>query len=300
MGPQFPDAGYTVKLTRATDSVSATVITESTAGPRQLATLDCSALATVSDPDDLKQWTLEYAIDGGLAPSHRGLRLTQAGDVSVSTGRSGVTEHASPDLMTKITEFLKSAQKATPFTPGPDQRSTSLTLTSAGVIEELELTSNIADLLSQTIDRAIKRAFLGNWWESEWKLCHPAAQLTAGQMDVPIESLIFRDDGHFSVTWRGGGAESPGRPGEPFIWVPDYSGSYTIIPDDDSIHLKFENGIHAQRDFSGDGHFQIDGEKLVLNNLWLGTYQAKQRPDICEMTFKRSSDAASPQQRAHR
>jgi len=74
-----------------------------------------------------------------------------------------------------------------------------------------------------------------------------------------------------------------------FAMIPDYSGKYAIQPDHSSIHLTFENGIHAPRDFSGDGFFWIDKNKLVLKNVWLGTYKAKQKPDICELTFTRKS-----------
>jgi hypothetical protein len=78
--------------------------------------------------------------------------------------------------------------------------------------------------------------------------------------------------------------------GEPFIWVPDYSGRYTILPDYNVIRLVCESGIHSPRDFSGDGNFTIEDKKLVLRNLWLGTYKAKQKPDICEMTFKLTNE----------
>jgi len=238
-------------------------------------------------PRDLKTWTLEYSIDGGTTPFHRAVTVTQSGDLSVLYFDDRVTRHASPELMRKITDFMKVAKKARPLTPGPDQRYASLKLTSPGLTLELEAPDAISELLSQTMDATTKEALIGSWWESEWKLCHPAAQLTADQMDPPIQNLVFREDGHFSVTWQGGGAESPGRPGEPFIWVPDYSGSYSTFPDENRIHLIFEGGIRPPRDFSGDGNFTIDDNKLVLRNLWLGTYKAKQKPDICELTFKR-------------
>jgi hypothetical protein len=241
-------------------------------------------------PRDLKTWTLEYSIDGGITPFHSAVTLTQAGDLTVSNFDNRVTGHASAELMTTITDFLKVAKKARPFTPGPDQRSVSLTLTSAGVTHELDVPNAIGDLLFQTMDTTMKNAFVGTWWESEWKLCHPAKQLTGEQMDPPIQSLTFSVDGHFSVTWPGGGAESPGRPGEPFIWVPDYSGRYIILSDYSGIRLVFEGGIHSPRDFSGNGNFDIDDKKLVLRNLWLGTYRAREKPGICEMTFKRINE----------
>jgi len=253
-----------------------------------LSLVPCASAQAV--PRDLRTWTLEYSIDGGNTPFHRAVTLTKSGDLSVSYFDDRVTGRASPELMRKVADFLKVAKKARPFTPGPDQRAASLTLTAPGLNLELEAPDAITDLLLQTMNATTKKALIGSWWESEWKLCHPAAQLTAEQMDPPIQTLAFQEDGHFSVTWRGGGAESPGRPGEPFIWVPDYSGSYSIFADEDRIHLAFESGIHSPRDFAGDGGFQIEDNKLVLKNVWLGTYKAKQKPDICEITFTRSTE----------
>ena len=250
--------------------------------------LNCANSQAVSR--DLETWSLEFSVDGGMTPFHRGLTLTQSGDLSVSNFNDRITGHASTELMTKITDFLKLAKKARPFTPGPDQRHASLTLTSPGLTVELEASDPITELFFQTMDATTKHALIGNWWESEWKLCHPVAQLTGDRMDPLIQSLIFRADGHFSVTWPGGGAESPGRPGEPFIWLPDYSGRYTILPYFNGIRLIFESGIHSPRDFSGEGNFAINDNKLVLRNLWLGTYKAKEKPDICEMTFKRTNE----------
>jgi len=264
--------------------------------------ISCAALVSFANaqavPPNLKTWTLEYSVDGGNTPYHRAVTVTQTGGLTVSYFDDRVTGHASPELMAKITDFLKVAKKARPFAPGQDQRYASLTLTAPGLALELEKPDAISALLSQTMNATTQKALIGSWWESEWKLCHPAAQLTAEQMDPPIQILALRDDGHFSVTWQSGGAESPGRPGEPFIWMPDYSGSYNISPDEDRIHLVFESGIRSPRDFSGDGNFEIDDKKLVLRNLWLGTYKAKQKPDICEMTFKRTDEPVQARGRA--
>ena len=34
-----------------------------------------------------------------------------------------------------------------------------------------------------------------------------------------------------------------------------------------------------------DGKYAISGNQLTLTEAWLGTRQAKQKPDICELTF---------------
>jgi hypothetical protein len=302
MGPQMPDAGYTANLIGTNDSdISAVVSGETIHGPDKVAELTCSRLVTGADtfPENSKTWTLEYSIDGGIRPFHRALSLTQSGDLTVSNSSHRITGRASSEVMAKVTDFLKTAGKARPITPGPDQRSASFTLTSAGQTLELEASDAISELLVQTMDAMTKKALIGNWWESEWKFCHAVPQLTAEQMDPPIQTLTFRDDGQFSVSWPGGGAESPGRPGEPFIWVPDYTGSYSVFPAEDRVRLVFENGIHSPRDFAGDGDFELEDNKLVLRNLWLGTYKATQKPDICEMTFKRSKESLQASGRVH-
>ena len=241
-------------------------------------------------PRGLKTWTLEYSIDGGITTFHRAITLTKSGDLTVAYFEHRLTGHASPELMRKVEEFLEVAHEARPHRRNPDERVVSLTLTSPGATLKLEAPDPIAELLLDTMTATTTKALIGSWWESEWKLCHPAAQMTAQQMDPPVQSLVFRKDGRFSLTWRGGGAESPGRAGEQFIWVPDYSGRYSTSLDATSIHLTFENGIHPPRDFDGDGDFEIGDNELVLRNLWLGTYKSEEKTDICEMTFKRSSE----------
>lgn len=109
-------------------------------------------------------------------------------------------------------------------------------------------------------------------------------------MDVPIEKLVFQKGGIFSVTHRGGISQD-----QLHVSTPDYSGRYQIQPDRSQIQMSFETGINAPRDFSGEGFFQISETKLILKNIWLGTFKAKQKPDICEMTFQRSSESEARQ-----
>lgn len=90
---------------------------------------NCAAAQTL--PRELKVWTLEYSIAGGLA----GL---------------------------------------------------SLILTSAGAKYELEAHDGIARVLTDTMDAALKKAFVGAWWQSARKLCQPVTQLTAADIDPPI------------------------------------------------------------------------------------------------------------------
>ena len=308
-GPQMPDAGFTATFTRSGNRIFARLTGETTGGPREFAQLDCFRLATgQAPPRDLKAWTVEYGLTGGIAGLNRHLRITQAGELNVSANSeelgSHITTHASGELMARIAGFLNVAQKARPASrgPTPDALNTSLALISGGSKYELEVPDNVGKLLDDTIEATLKNALAGTWRESEWKLCHPAAQLTAEQMDPPIESLVFQDDGKFSVMWRGGGTRVYGDPSgkTPHVAVPDYSGRYVIQPDHSRIQMSFESGIYSPRDFSGEGFFQVNEDKLVLKNVWLGTYNAKQKPDICEITFARTSEPALAKQGMHR
>lgn len=306
-GPQNPDAGFTAYITRAGDNISARLTAETIAGRRELGQLNCLHVAAAEAlPRNLKTWAIEYSAIGGIAGLNRHLRLTENGDLDIAFQpgeyASHVSKHASPELVKRISDFLGVAQKERPSSGKPivpDALYVSLALVANGSKYMLEAPDDLASLLELTINSTLKQAVVGTWWESEWKLCKPAAQLMTDQMDPPIERLVFQEDNHFSVKWRGGGAEAPGRPGERFISIPDYSGRYALQPDHNSIHMTFENGIRAPRDFSGDGSFRINGDKLILNNVWLGTDKAKQKPDICEMTFLRNSDGTRGHGSAH-
>ena len=295
-GPQIPDAGFTAAFTRSGDSISARLIGETVHGPQEFAQLDCFHLGNPETRSrDPKTWTLEYSLTGGIAGLNRHLSLTETGELDVSAGSEPSGNHinakASTEVMAKIADFLKLAQIAGPASPGPmpDALYRSLALISGGSKYELAAPDNVSKLLEDTMDSVLNRTLVGAWWESRWDLCKPAAQLTAEQTDTPIESLVFHDDGRFSVTLHGGGTRVYEHPSgkTPHTSVPDYSGRYVIQPDRNHIQMNFDGGIYTPRDFSGDGFFQANGSKLVLKGVWLGTYRAKQKPDICELTFTR-------------
>ena len=127
-------------------------------------------------------------------------------------------------------------------------------------------------------------ALVGSWRESGWKLCKPAEQLTASDVDTPIDDLVFRTNGTFSVTWRGGGAQTTDIP---HVSVPDYSGHYTLDPAAHRIVMRIDNGLFVPGDFVGDGSYAIDARTLTFTHVWFGTKQAPHRPDVCELTFTR-------------
>jgi hypothetical protein len=252
-----------------------------------------SCFATQTTPQSAKPWTLEYSVVGGIAGLDQHLRLTDAGQLSIgnSAGReSYIVTHASSELMARMEAFLKVASQAQPLSPNPipDQIYTSLRLTSAGSTYALELPTDVARHLSDTMSAVMHNALVGSWRQSGWKLCKPAAQLTAADVDVPIESLVFQKSGRFSVTWQGGGARAYLGSSVPHVEVPEYFGRYSI-ESYNSIRMSFESGIYTPRDFSGIGNFRINGDKLELRNIWLGTKQVKKKPDICELEFTRTS-----------
>jgi len=293
-GPEMPDGAFKAIFTRDGGKIFARLM----AGPKLFAQLNCHHLAGMqSPPEDLKSWTVEYSLTGGIAFFNRHLRLSNTGELTVSanpdTSPTLIRTHAPAELVVKISGFLKNAQPERP-TSGPippDPLNMSLALISRGSKYNLAIPEDIGQALDDAMESVLKTAVVGTWSESGWKLCRPAAQLTTDQMDPPIDSLIFLPNGQFSVAWRGGGARAYGDPNGkiPHTAVPDYSGKYSLLPDHSSIHMTFENGIYNPRDYSGDGFFRVDGDKLVLRNVWLGTYKAKQKPDICEMTFRRTS-----------
>jgi hypothetical protein len=129
-------------------------------------------------------------------------------------------------------------------------------------------------------------SLIGAWQQSGWKLCKPAAQLSARDADPPIENLVFQPDGIFTIMWQGGGAHTTDIP-HVFVPVPDYRGHYTIDQRSRSIRMRADNGLFVPRDFSGDGTYMISGNTLTLTGVWFGTKQAQQKPDICELTFTR-------------
>src|SRR6476469_586970 len=67
----------------------------------------------------------------------------------------------------------------------------------------------------------VRDKLVGSWYESEWKLCKPVAQLEPDDADPPIEVLEFGADRTFSVRWRAGAATVDGVRAT----SPDYRGT---------------------------------------------------------------------------
>jgi hypothetical protein len=247
----------------------------------------CTAVGGAKEPQrDPGEWQVHYVTAGGLAFYTHALMVTRAGELRATDTRLGddVTGRAANDLVTTIDAYLKTAREAKKTAPMPDAISTSLVLTSVGQKDELALTRDIQARLDVAWDAAVSAALVGSWRQSGWKLCNPAAQLTAADTDTPIDDLTFRSDGTFGVMWRGGGAYTADIP---HVFVPhsDYDGTYSATPSTGALSMRSTSPLMTLRDFSGQGRFRIAGAELTLINIWLGTRQAPHKPDICELTF---------------
>jgi len=239
-------------------------------------------------PRDVKTWVVEYVVVGGIAGITHHLTITSDGNLTLvdQYAAEHVDGRASDAVVDRIAAFLEGAHAEKPSAPtGPDQPSVGLMLKTGGHDYPVEITPAIEAVLKDASDAAVKAAIVGVWWQSMWKLCKPAEQFSAADAD-PVDTLELDAQGGFSLTWVGGGARTTGVP---HVSVPDYRGRYTINPDYGSIDFRIENASALARDFSGRGNVRINtNEKtLQLFNVWFGTRTATQKPDICELTFKR-------------
>jgi hypothetical protein len=258
------------------------------AGSLLLGIAACTSAGAQGPPRDPGDWQLEYAISGGIAIYAHALTVTRAGELKASDTRlrDNVTARAASDLVATITAFLRTAREAKKRPPMPDAIDTSLVLTSGGRKYELEPTPDIRAKLDAAWDAAVSGALVGSWRQSGWKLCKPAAQLAASEMDTPIDDLTFRSDGTFGLMWAGGGAHTTGV-AHVQVPYPDYTGAYTVTASTGALSMRSRNPLVNLRDFSGEGRFRIDGAELTLTNIWLGTRQAPHKPEVCELTFAR-------------
>lgn len=114
--------------------------------------------------------------------------------------------------------------------------------------------------------------FVGRW--------HEVAQLPCGggpevAPEVPIGELWFRADGEVMVTWM------------PFEIYVDYWSQYTYDLMASTIEIVPESGNYLPADVEGAGNFTIEGNQLVLADMWLGTPQNSMKPALCGHRFER-------------
>ena len=173
-GPQVPDAGFTATFVRSGDRISARLDWRNDCRAASVCPVGVFHLGKGQAlPSNLKTWTLEYSLTGGIAGLNRHLRLTQDGNLTVSANSeplgSRISRPASAGLMAKIAKVLSSAQieASTYGTPIPDALNGSLALISDGSKYELDVPDSVHEFLNNIIDDTLKESLLGNWWESE-------------------------------------------------------------------------------------------------------------------------------------
>lgn len=236
-------------------------------------------------PRDLNEWTVEYSIVGGRWPRRHSVSLTSAGGLVGTDTDAGhhVTARVSDDVVAKATSLLKRAQPAKPDPPSPDKPRLGLVLDTGGRTYDLEPTSDITKILDEAFDGAVAAGVIGEWRQSGWKLCKPVPQVNLEKIDPPIDPLIFKSDGTFSVTWL----ERPTITEAPHVQGADYTGHYTLNPSPSQgyIQMSIDGGRFVPVDFSGRGGFGLADGALTIRNAWFGTKRVKPKPNICELTF---------------
>jgi hypothetical protein len=132
-----------------------------------------------------------------------------------------------------------------------------------------------AGAAAPAVARVDTSALVGRWRESAWTYCTPPVAITQEQTDPNIEELEFRRDGTFTVTWT------------PFESYRDYWGTWTHDAASGALALTIDRGNYVPADFAGTGTATLEGGRLVLHGIRLGSRLAKNRPAICELTFTR-------------
>jgi hypothetical protein len=235
-------------------------------------------------PQPLGDWKVEYSVSGGFAFNRHYVTVTRGGELAAGDTalHDAIVARAPETLIAKLGTLLNSARPATQAArpPMPDAISVAVVLTTGGRTYELALTPELGAVLDEAWDAALTQALVGAWRQSMWRLCNPVEQLTASDVDPPIDELAFRADGTFSIGW----APDDGHTTVP-VKTRDYRGRYTTVPTRGAIRIRIEDGNLHPADFSGEGTWAIDKGQLTVKNVWFGTRQANQKPDICELTF---------------
>jgi hypothetical protein len=235
-------------------------------------------------PQPLGDWKVEYSVSGGFAFNRHYVTVTRGGELAAGDIRlhDAVVVRAPETLLAKLGTLLNSARPAAKVEKPPiaDAIYVTLVLTSSGRTYELALTPEFRAVLDEAWDMALTQALVGAWRQSMWRLCNPVEQLTASDVDPAIDELTFRADGTFSIGW----APDDGHSTAP-VKTRDYRGRYTIVPTRGSLRIGIDDSSPRAADFSGEGTWAIDKGQLTVTNVWFGTRQARQKPDICELTF---------------
>jgi hypothetical protein len=115
--------------------------------------------------------------------------------------------------------------------------------------------------------------FKGLWREEAQLDCRRGNEVAP---EVPIEELILTASGRFYVTWH------------PFEIRRDYWGTYAFDRETRAFDLTVESGNYIPADVRGGGRFSWDAaDRLVLEDIWLGTPFRGEGPARCGHKFRR-------------
>jgi hypothetical protein len=108
-------------------------------------------------------------------------------------------------------------------------------------------------------------------WRGVWR---EMAQYTCGAgTEVPpretINEIYFWADGTLWVTWT------------PFEVYVDYWGTYAFASGPGTLAITADGGNYVPSDIDADGTYTLNGNELVLTDMWLGSPQGSTQPARC-------------------
>lgn len=114
--------------------------------------------------------------------------------------------------------------------------------------------------------------FVGTWHEVAQLPCGGGAEVAP---ETAIQELWFRAGGEVQVTWM------------PFEIYFDYWSDYTYDLRTGDLTITPTGGNYVPADVEGVGTFSIEGDQLVLEDMWLGSPQNGMQPANCGHRFER-------------
>ncbi|WAS96827.1 hypothetical protein [Nannocystis punicea] len=114
--------------------------------------------------------------------------------------------------------------------------------------------------------------FVGIWHEVAQLPCGGGAEVAP---EMAIQELWFRASGEVQVTWF------------PFEIYFDYWSDYAYDLQTGDLEITPTGGNYVPADVEGAGTFKIEGNQLVLEDMWLGSPQNGMTPANCGHRFER-------------
>jgi hypothetical protein len=114
--------------------------------------------------------------------------------------------------------------------------------------------------------------FVGIWHEVAQLPCGGGAEVAP---EMAIQELWFRASGEVQVTWF------------PFEVYFDYWSDYTYDLQTGDLEITPTGGNYVPADVEGVGTFKLEGNQLVLEDMWLGSPQNGMTPANCGHRFER-------------